>query len=116
MKFRKILLLPLLFSSLIGFSQVSKAVEDSTKQKEEAKKRSPFVSGYYPVGFFDIDLKYLVKYNNYESFRLGFGGVTNERLFKDFKIGGYAAYGFKDDAYKYSLGGNVRISKKQRLG
>ncbi len=70
------------------------------------------MTGYYAIGFFDVDLKYLVKYNNYEAFRLGFGGITNERLFDNIKLGGYVAYGFKDDKYKYSYGGNVRISKE----
>lgn len=85
---------------------------DSISLAEKTRKSSTFVTGYYAIGFFDVDLKYLIKYNNYEAFRLGFGGITNERLLDNFKLGGYAAYGFKDDSYKYSLGGNLRISKE----
>ena len=80
---------------------------DSTAIKQPTK--SPFNTGFYPLYFFDIDRRYLIKYNNYEGIRLGFGGITNDRLFENYKIGGYLARGFKDQRYKYSLGGNVKI-------
>jgi len=89
-------------------------VQDSTiASKKSVKKESPFATGYYPIAFFSVDLRYIIKYNNYEGFRLGFGGITNERLSETFKIGGYIARGFKDQNYKYSLGGNVRLNKEQ---
>ncbi|SRX52861.1 DUF5686 family protein [Aequorivita sp. CIP111184] len=78
------------------------------------KKEHPLSSGYYPVGFFDIDLKTLIKYNNYESFRLGIGGLTNDKLFEKYKLGGYVAYGFKDKALKYSLGASARVNKEKK--
>ncbi len=96
---------------LVSNAQEPSTAVDSLNQRQKEKRLSPFVTGYYPIGFFDVDLKYIIKYNNYESFRLGFGGITNERLFENIKLGGYIAYGFKDDAYKYSLGGNLRISR-----
>lgn len=99
------------FLPLALLAQESITVVDSTQR---AQPTSPFVTGYYPVGFFDVDLKYLIKYNNYESFRLGFGGITNERLSKFFKVNGYLAYGFKDDQFKYSLGGNFRLSRSHK--
>jgi hypothetical protein len=69
------------------------------------------LDGYVPVRFFDVDLRYLVKYNNYEGFRFGFGGVTNEKLSEVFKLDGYAAYGIKDEKLKYKYGGALRIGK-----
>ncbi len=75
---------------------------------------SPFKTGFYPISFFDIDLRYLVKYNDYEGFRLGFGGFTNDKLFKKIRLGGYVAYGFKDHRYKYKIGAGIRIHKKHR--
>ncbi len=78
------------------------------------KKEHPLSSGYYPIGFFDIDLKTLIKYNNYESFRLGIGGLTNDKLFEKYKLGGYVAYGFKDKALKYSLGASARMNKENK--
>jgi hypothetical protein len=57
----------------------------------------------YPYPF-DIDLRNLFTYNNYEGFRLGFGGVTNDRFSKHIKINGYSAYGTKDGTFKHSIG------------
>lgn len=68
------------------------------------------INGYLPVAFFDIDLRHLFSYNNYEGFRLGFGGVTNDRFSKYLKINGYTAYGTKDGTFKYSLGTAVNLS------
>ncbi len=107
----RILFIILCFLPLAIFSQESTTSADTIKVKKES---SPFVSGYYPIGFFDVDLKYLIKYNNYESFRLGFGGITNDRLSELFKVHGYIAYGFKDDEYKYGLGGNIRLSASSK--
>jgi hypothetical protein len=66
--------------------------------------------------FFDIDLKYIIKYNNYEGLRLGVGGITNDNLSDRYKIGGYFAYGFKDDAIKYSIGNSLRLNKERGTG
>jgi hypothetical protein len=51
------------------------------------------INGYYRIGFFfDFDLKVnLVKYNDYDSFRLGTGGFTNYKFSQYFKLGGYVA-------------------------
>ncbi len=80
----------------------------------EDKKKHPLSTGYYPIGFFDVDLKTLIKYNNYEGFRLGIGGLTNDKLFERYKFGGYVAYGFKDKAIKYSLGASARVNKEKK--
>ncbi|CAM4033737.1 DUF5686 domain-containing protein [Flavobacterium antarcticum] len=69
------------------------------------------LDGYVPVSILDIDLRYLIKYNNYEGFRFGFGGVTNEKLSDIFKLDGYIAYGLKDDELKYKYGGAIRLGK-----
>lgn len=69
------------------------------------------LDGYVPVSILDIDMRYLVKYNNYEGFRFGFGGVTNEKLSDIFKLDGYVAYGLKDDQLKYKYGGAIRVGK-----
>lgn len=99
----------------IAFAAIAQQPAIETKSdslsSKDAKKESPFSTGYYTIGFFDVDLKTLIKYNNYESFRLGIGGLTNENLFEDYRLGGYIAYGFKDRAIKYSLGGGMRIHK-----
>lgn len=60
-------------------------------------------NGYYPIGILDVDLRSIVKYNNYEGFRIGFGTVTNTNLSKNYKIGSYIAYGFKDKEIKFGI-------------
>ncbi|GGD19072.1 DUF5686 family protein [Flavobacterium orientale] len=67
------------------------------------------INGYLPVGPIDFDLKYLLSYNNYEGFRLGIGGKTNDRFSKKFRLEGYTAYGLKDETIKYQLGAATRI-------
>jgi hypothetical protein len=69
------------------------------------------LNGFVPVSILDVDLRYLAKYNNYEGFRLGFGGVTNEKLSSIFKLDGYVAYGTKDEQIKYKYGASLRIGK-----
>lgn len=69
------------------------------------------ITGYLPIGFFDLDLRQIVKYNNYEGFRLGLGGITNKKFSETFRIGGYGVYGTKDGEFKYNLGAAVRIGK-----
>ncbi|WP_271855203.1 DUF5686 family protein [Patiriisocius marinus] len=110
---RNPLLLLLLLVGLTTFAQqpTIQTKQDSTATKAEIKE-SPFVTGFYPIGFFDIDLKYIVKFNSYEGLRLGVGGVTNEKLSDRYKIGGYVAYGFKDKNIKYSIGNSLRINKE----
>ncbi len=72
-----------------------------------------FNIGYYPVSFFDFDLTYPIKFNNFEGLRLGIGGITNEKLSKRLRLEGYIVYGFKDQRFKYGLGGGVLLNKKK---
>ena len=69
------------------------------------------LNGYVPIGFFDFDLRHFISYNNFEGFRLGFGGITNEKFSKTFRVDGHTAYGTKDGKLKYSLGAAFRIGK-----
>ena len=104
-----------LFLLLITFNIAFISGQDhnpSTSISLDQEKVSPFQSGYYPLGFFDFDLKYLIKFNNSEGIRLGIGGLTNNRFSKHFKLGGYFARGFNDQQEKYSIGANVLLKKK----
>jgi len=69
------------------------------------------INGYAPLGFFDFDLRHLISYNNYEGFRFGIGGKTNEKLSVKYRLEGYAAYGLKDEAMKYKIGGAKRFDE-----
>jgi len=82
-----------------------------TKQKIEKKIRfgRKIINGYAPFGPFDFDLRHLLSYNNFEGFRLGIGGITNEQFSKKFRLEGYTAYGLKDETSKYNIGTALRI-------
>ena len=113
-----------LLSLLIGFSAIAQQNNESKKDSTSGlkktlldyseKKGHPLTTGYFPVGFFDIDLKTLIKYNDHEGLRLGVGGVTTDKLFENYNLGGYIAYGFKDKTFKYSLGGSARLNKEKK--
>ncbi|WP_295337326.1 DUF5686 and carboxypeptidase-like regulatory domain-containing protein [Flavobacterium sp.] len=99
--------------SLDTRSERTYVVLDSVVTKEKIEKKIKFgrkiINGYLPFGPFDFDLRYLLSYNNYEGFRLGIGGVTNEQFSKIFRLEGYTAYGLKDEKSKYHLGSAFRI-------
>ena len=90
-------------------------VLDSIAKKQKIEKRllssRKILNGYLPFGAVDLDLRYLLSYNNYEGFRLGLGGKTNQTFSKNFRIEGYTTYGTKDDAFKYNLGFAARTDK-----
>lgn len=88
---------------------------DSLSLSKRIEKRlglgRKIINGYLPIGPIDLDLKKVISYNNYEGFRLGLGGVTNDRFSKLFRIEGYGAYGTKDGAFKYNIGSGVLLDK-----
>nr|WP_315178248.1 DUF5686 family protein [uncultured Flavobacterium sp.] len=101
--------------SLDSRSQKTYFALDSISSKKRIESRIRFgrkiINGYLPIGKFDLDLRKLFSYNNYEGFRLGIGGVTNEQFSKKFRIEGYTAYGTKDGNFKYNLGMATRVGK-----
>lgn len=96
-------------------SQKTYLLLDSISVKKRIESRLRFgrkvINGYLPVGPIDFDLKKLISYNNYEGFRLGLGGITNDAFSKSFRIEGYSAYGTKDGTFKYSLGAGIQLGK-----
>jgi hypothetical protein len=69
------------------------------------------INGYLPLGPVELDLRSIFRFNNYEGFRLGAGGITSDAFSEIFRISGYAAYGTKDGEFKYSLGAAIRAGK-----
>ncbi|MCB2208862.1 MAG: DUF5686 and carboxypeptidase regulatory-like domain-containing protein [Bacteroidetes bacterium] len=70
------------------------------------------LSGRIPIGFIDIDLDKLIRYNSYEGFYLGLGLHTNDRVSKKFKVGGFWGYGFGDKRAKYGLDASINVHKR----
>ncbi|HBZ34434.1 MAG TPA: hypothetical protein DEO38_04965 [Bacteroidales bacterium] len=58
---------------------------------------------HMPAGYVDVgDIFQLFSFNKQERFRIGIPLRTSERLMRDWVIGGYVAYGFRDRGWKYS--------------
>ena len=71
------------------------------------------LKGYYPTKYINIDLGKTLNFNNYEGFRIGVGGITNNNFSSKFKLEAYVAYGTKDNDFKYSLSGFTRLDKRR---
>lgn len=96
-------------------SQKTYVLLDSIAIKKRLERRlrmgRKIINGFLPITIFDLDLRKIISYNNYEGFRLGIGGITNEHFSKKYRIEGYSAYGTKDGIFKYKLGIATRIGK-----
>ena len=84
--------------------------QDSIRQSKFLKQIG---EGFFPTRYIDIDLRYLIKFNQYEGIRTGLGGQTNEKLSDRYRMNGYVVYGFKDHNFKFSIGGGFRISEEK---
>lgn len=108
--------LPLLFIFLFSNKGLSQVDSTSVKtSQQDSIKKAEFLrsigNGYFPTKYLNIDLRYLIKYNQYEGFRTGLGGITNNTFSEKFRLQGYTVYGFLDHNFKYSFGGGFRIAK-----
>lgn len=73
------------------------------------------ITGYIPVGKVDVGkIQNLARYTDIEGFRLTLPVYTNERLWKNIRLGGYAGYGFKNNIVKYSGLAQVKLPGNQR--
>ncbi|WP_100613453.1 hypothetical protein [Confluentibacter citreus] len=104
---------------LLLFSWLARAqstTETSTEPTQDSIRERQFLKqlgdGYLPTKYFNFDLRYLVKYNQYEALRTGLGGITNDVFSEKFRINTYVVYGFKDHRFKYSIGAGFRIAEK----
>ncbi|MEI8203126.1 MAG: DUF5686 family protein [Bacteroidota bacterium] len=70
------------------------------------------LSGKLPWGPIDIDLFSILNANEREGIRLGLGLSTNDKVSRVFSIGGYAAYGFSDEAFKYGGSFTCIVNKR----
>ena len=89
----------------------TKTVLDSLESKKLLKQIG---NGFFPTKVWNFDLRYLIKFNQYEGFRTGLGGVTNEGFAKNFRIDSYVVYGFRDHTFKYKVGGGFRLNPKTK--
>ncbi|MDO1501869.1 DUF5686 family protein [Winogradskyella maritima] len=104
----------LLLTAVTGRAQTPKRALDSiTKVERDSIRKAEFLQnigvGYFPTKYWNFDLRHLVKFNQFEGFRTGVGGITNEAFSEKYRVNGYVVYGFKDKEVKYSIGGGVRL-------
>lgn len=96
-------------------SQETNSQQDSSVVKNDTIRKIDYVkhlgNGYFPTRFLNVDLRYLIKFNQYEGLRSGLGGVTNDEFSKKYRINSYVVYGFKDHRFKYRIGGGFRVNE-----
>ncbi len=82
------------------------------------RRGKALIDGRWPMGMLDLSLRRALAFNDFERVRIGAGIYTSDKLSKRFSIGGYGAYGFKDNAWKYGADLNVYLDKykDKRLG
>jgi len=73
------------------------------------------MTGKIPVKMLSLDLNQLLRYNQFEGIRTGLGLETNRKVSEIFTVGGYFAYGFKDEKSKYGGFGRITLSKRQQV-
>lgn len=70
-------------------------------------------AGYYPLKTFEIGpSNTFYSFNPIEGFKLRLGGRTTPELSKRYYFETYAAYGFKDEKWKYFLSGTYSLNDK----
>ncbi|WP_221393223.1 DUF5686 and carboxypeptidase-like regulatory domain-containing protein [Dyadobacter sp. NIV53] len=74
---------------------------------------SLFLAGYKSFGIVEVGpVNTFYSFNPIEGFRLRFGGRTTTELSKRVFFETYAAYGFKDEKWKYFLSGTYSLNNK----
>jgi hypothetical protein len=77
------------------------SIGDAENFDEKIKIFTTLSTGAVPWGPIDLPINRWFDFNDYEGFRLGLGAETNDKVIKNLRLGGYGAYGFKDQAFKY---------------
>ena len=69
------------------------------------------LDGYFPTKYIDFDLKFLIKYNDFEGFKPGIGIITNDEFSTKVRLFAYGIYGFRDEDFKYGGRASVRLDR-----
>jgi len=103
--------------SLSQKEQVTYQVIDSLGEEFKFDKTLNVINsvstGNIPWGVVNIKLNRFLDYNKFEGLRLGGGLETNDKLFENFSVGGYFAYGFKDENWKFGTHARYDINKSE---
>ncbi len=102
--------------ALTARAQKPKKEKDRITLEQDSIRKSAFLNklgnGFFPTKYINIDLKHLVKFNQFEGFRTGVGGETSKSFSQKYKLNAYAVYGFIDQKAKFGFGGGFRVAPK----
>jgi hypothetical protein len=88
---------------------------DSIGQKHRFDRMASLIetliNGKIPLGYVDMDINKLLRYNSFEGFYVGIGLETSNKISQKLKLGGYWGYGFKDQTAKYGGFGSWLINR-----
>lgn len=73
------------------------------------------LEGKVPLGYVNLDLRRLYRYNFFERHRIGLGLETSKKLMKPLTIGGYFAYGTGDRDWKYGGFMHFHLWRKKQM-
>src|SRR5690606_24228494 len=73
-------------------------------------------TGKIPINKLDLNLKELIRFNDYEGVYLGLGLQTNDKFSRKFRMSGFWGYGFGDQTAKYGLKLNTYFNRTQSTG
>lgn len=97
---------------VLAYNGINK-LKDNKTIKHISRFSDMTLNGYYNLNKIDIG-SYMDIYrrNEIEGSRLTLPMRTSEKLFKNFSVGGYIGYGFKDKAFKYGGKLNYKLNTK----
>ena len=78
---------------------------------KKVKGLHALTSGRLPIGYLEIDLNRIMRYNKHEGFYVGIGLWSSDKLSGFFKAGGYWGYGFKDKQAKYGASLKLKLNR-----
>jgi hypothetical protein len=97
--------------SLTARDQMTYKVIDSIGKANNFDKMNrrldAMMNGKVTIGYIDLYMDYLFKVNHHEGLRPGMKISTSDKVSTWFKVGGYGAYGFRDDKFKYGADGKI---------
>jgi hypothetical protein len=71
--------------------------------------------GKFPLAGINLIFRDAIRFNDFEGLRLGLGAETNSRFSEKAVFGGYAAYGGRDEKWKYGLHAARKFNDKQSV-
>lgn len=73
------------------------------------------LEGKVPLGYVNLDLRRIYRFNYFERHRIGLGLETSKKLLKPVTVGGYFAYGTGDKDWKYGGYTYLHLWRKQQM-